>query len=474
MKYTLFPFQEEAVQDCMAYFLDKKFNKPAIACLPVAAGKSLLTATLAQLLGEPLLIIVPSEELLMQSYDKLIDMGGECSLYSASVGKKDIGRITMATIGSLKGKGKEFKAAGFRHVIVDECHFKVPPAAGSVFSKFIADLKPLKVLGLTASPFLLKTNREGSSLKMLNRIRPGFFKKIIHVTSVKTMLEAKRWSDLKYDIHPFDASALQLNSTGAEYTEESIKLALETNGVNNRVYLTIKELQKNSNNSILVFLDSITTCQRMKEFIPDSEVISAKTPKKERKQMVADFLSGKIKVMLNFGTLTTGFDYPELSHIIMARPTNSLSLYYQIVGRLVRVHENKPFGTFIDFCGNVLKFGRIETLEIENLEGYGWGVFCDGMLRTGVPMAFPAVTKEDVLKAQKEKAKPKVANRSVVIDDDCIWFGKYAGVKIKELEQGYRYWLLHKSDFNWEGTRFEKLKADLQLMEEVDKQRVLS
>jgi len=61
--------------------------------------------------------------------------------------------------------------------------------------------------------------------------------------------------------------------------------------------------------------------------------------------------------------LTTGFDFPELDAIIMARPTNSLSLYYQIIGRGLRKAEGKENCLLIDLSGNVNKFGKIENFE---------------------------------------------------------------------------------------------------------------
>jgi len=66
----------------------------------------------------------------------------------------------------------------------------------------------------------------------------------------------------------------------------------------------------------------------------------------------------------NVGVLTTGFDYPELDTIVLARPTMSLGLYYQMVGRGIRPHKNKPAGWVVDLCGNVKRFGKVEDLRL--------------------------------------------------------------------------------------------------------------
>ena len=78
-----------------------------------------------------------------------------------------------------------------------------------------------------------------------------------------------------------------------------------------------------------------------------------------------EFKAGKIKVVTNVGVLTTGFDYPELDTVVMARPTMSLALYYQIVGRAIRPHPDKESAWIVDLCGNYKRFGRVEDLHLQ-------------------------------------------------------------------------------------------------------------
>ena len=105
-----------------------------------------------------------------------------------------------------------------------------------------------------------------------------------------------------------------------------------------------------------------------------SEVVSADTPKSERERIIADFKAGRIKVVANAATLTTGFDYPELDTVVMARATMSLSLWYQIVGRAIRPSPGK-LGWIVDLCGNIQRFGHVEDLRIE-CEAPGSGRWC--------------------------------------------------------------------------------------------------
>ena len=69
-------------------------------------------------------------------------------------------------------------------------------------------------------------------------------------------------------------------------------------------------------------------------------MILGETNSKIRKQAITDFKSGQLKVLINYGVLSTGFDAPKLNTLIVARPTKSIVLYSQIVGRALRGPAN--------------------------------------------------------------------------------------------------------------------------------------
>ena len=100
-------------------------------------------------------------------------------------------------------------------------------------------------------------------------------------------------------------------------------------------------------------------------------MVSGETPKKEREAIIDRFKSGQTKVVANVGVFTTGFDYPELDTIILARPTMSLALYYQMVGRAIRPYPGKD-GWVIDLCGSYAKFGDVADLTIDQEGANKW------------------------------------------------------------------------------------------------------
>ena len=113
-------------------------------------------------------------------------------------------------------------------------------------------------------------------------------------------------------------------------------------------------------------------------------MVSGDTSKSERERILAAFKAGKIKVVVNVGVLTTGFDYPELDTIVMARPTKSLSLWYQIVGRAIRPSPDKEKSWVVDLCGNLNRFGKVEDLRLIEPKPNMWQVVSNGRQLTNV------------------------------------------------------------------------------------------
>lgn len=401
------------------------------------SGKSLQISQLTHEYDGGVIVLSPNKEILEQNYEKYLSYGGEGCIYSASMNSKEMCHATFATLGSVKKLGKEFKKLGISLLIQDESHLHSNPEGG-MFKDFLRDLSPKHILGYTASPFRLKnyTDPSGysySQLTMLNRTRPKIFKDIIHVTQIQELTSRGYWAPVEYHNMEFNPLGLVLNSTGAEYTDSSVKAVVDKNNVNNRIYKLTKRLISEGVNSVLLFLDSVENCYIMANALGDyAAVIEANTPKKERDKTVQDFKSGRIKVVACVTTLSMGFDYPELQVVMMGRPTNSLAVFYQLYGRLVRPFEGK-IGHFYDFGGNINKFGRPEDLTIENYNNYGWGVFSGDVLLTGKPMGGADITKSMLDNTSKDEFRNS--------NKRFFEFGKYKNVmNLDEIPREYLGW----------------------------------
>lgn len=388
MTYKLRDYQQQASDAAIRFFSDKTKKRNAIEVLPTGAGKSLVIADIASRLEGHTLVFQPSKEILEQNYMKLCSYGVlDCSIYSASFGRKEISRVTFATIGSVKNHPELFQH--FRNIIIDECHL-VNPKEG-MYKEFLTMLR-CKVLGLTATPYRLCSSRDfGSMLKFITRTRPCVFSYVIYQVQISTLLDMGYLSKLNYyPMNPVGWNELNLksNTTGADYTDKSVIKEYERIDFYGFLVSVVRRLLNpkvgGKRKGILVFTRFLKEAEQLTKSIPGTAIVSGDTPKATREMILRQFKAGKIPVVANVGVLTTGFDYPELDTIVMARPTMSLALWYQIVGRAIRPHPNKEAGWVVDLCGNIKRFGEIKDLRLVDGGNGKWAVYSKGRQLTNV------------------------------------------------------------------------------------------
>lgn len=452
---TLRENQSEPIAKAIQFFQEKK-PKPSLIVLPTAWGKSILTAFVAKNTDDRLLVLQPSKELLEQNYCKYMslcgDFGTNAGIYSASFGRREIAQITYATIGSIKNLGETFKRYGFTKMLIDEAHL-YPREADSMLGRFLKDSGITHVLGITATPVKLQTNRDRdgqtfSKLVMLtSRSKKGnFYKDIIHVGQVQEMVRLGFWSPLLYDTASFDDSLLVFNSSKSEYTEDSVQRAYDANGGTQGITDTLDKHPERKH--VLAFVPSVQDAIDLSQRYPNSGVIYGEQDKREREQTVARFRSGDIRVLFNVRVLSTGFDFTGIDCIVLGISTASIALYYQIIGRGTRIDTEKRDCLISDLGGNVERFGRVEDIVFE--KGRLWRMFgTGGRLLSGIPI-------HDIGKYSREDTQAIDAQKVAPIE--VMPFGKYQGERIANIPLNYRQWMIRSFDWN---ARNEKLRQSI-------------
>lgn len=398
MNYVLRDYQVQASDAAVRFFNNTSSERNGILVLPTGSGKSLIVADIAQRLRQNVLILQPSKEILEQNYAKYKSYGMDnCSIYSASFNSKEISPVTFATIGSIMAHINDFDH--FKAIIIDEAHGVNP--VGGQYATFIRKVKR-KVLGLTATPYRLTTAqgietaekgfmpngsfkssdyfiddfmpkpgvmlKNACILKFLTRTRPRIFHDVLYEVSIQTLLQRGYLAQLRYfDMTTIDTSRVRRNSTGRDYDEQSLSEEFSRCGLSNQLSDVIKRLLRPKNGvprkGILVFTQFIAESEKLAREIEGTAVVTGATKKKDRERILEEFKSGKIKVLANVGVLTTGYDYPELDTVVIARPTMSLAMYYQMVGRAIRPFEGKD-GWIVDLGENIKRFGKVDDLAL--------------------------------------------------------------------------------------------------------------
>lgn len=480
--HELRDYQEDGTQAGMKVMSAPK--KKSILVMPTGAGKSHVIAEVVDRMPDiPIIVLQPSKELLRQNYSKYVKLGGEASMYCASLKERtidkkayttingelkrcdEISRVTYATIGSIKKEINKLRSMGVKHIIVDEVHLQ--SKVGSQMRQFFKDLKVTNVLGLTATPIYLEGGMAGSRLVMINRSFGTMFKDICHVTQISELVEKNYWTPFKYKIIKTDESNLKLNSSGSDYTEYSQKLYYEANDLKGRVIEEVKRARKEGRKRILVFVPSIAEADQLYGEIPNSAVVHSKMSPKDRDFMVEEFTNGDIPVAINVNVLAVGYDNPEIDYIITTRPTSSIAVFYQQIGRGCRLHPDKKDCTIVDFSGNTNRFGRVEGLTFKEIELYGWGLFNenDELLSDYPIMTNIKPTVESLIDGIKREQEIREQKNRVDIQDGSIklWFGKYNGktvAEVKKENKGYLVWMYE--NFDWNGDRMMKLKKHIE------------
>ena len=415
MNYILRDYQQQAVEAALKR-LDRKnlYSNPFVLVLPTGSGKSLVIADICHKLNEPILILQPSKEILEQNYEKLRSYGIEdVSIYSASFNQKEIGKYTYATIGSIYKKPELFK--NFKYVLLDECHLLNPKNIKGMYLKFFKAIDCRNICGLTATPYRLvqRFYKDGGELfytgylYTINRIPPFFFKQFAYTVSIPNLMERGYLAKMLYkNYDEFDVSGIKLNTTGADYDTAALERFWNDERLRklSNIILQIDGEVKHN----LIFCSSITQAEKCSAMLREqglsSDTVSTKDSMKIRTEKIRLFRSGEIKHLCNVGVLTTGFDFPELDGITLARATISLGLYYQMVGRGSRPHPGKDYCRVYDITQNVKRMGRVETIKLAKEEIYKDIVVTEAGQITGKPL-FNFKLKDEAKKEKFNKAE---------------------------------------------------------------------
>lgn len=377
-QYTLRPYQREASDAAVEHATDSRMRgRPALIVAPTGSGKSLIADVVDRLPGSTI-VFQPSKEILLQNAAKLISYGRKPAIWSASLGRKQVGEVTLATIGSVVSHPDAF--ADVRNVVIDECHL-VNPKQG-MYKTFLERMAHAWVVGLTATPYRLATNSLGSELRFLTRTRPRVFRDLIHHTQIPDLFEAGYLCPLRYkEIPLIDRRRLEINSTGADFTDASAQRAYREVGFAERIVVGVRRLLDAGRRFVVVFTRFTAEADAIAKDLGDlAATVTAKTSSAERRRILEDFKAGRLRVVTNVGVIALGFDFPELDTVVLGRLTLSLALFYQQVGRAIRTHKDKTDAVVIDMVGNIRQFGKVEDMFLRpgGKKGEKWAFWSNG------------------------------------------------------------------------------------------------
>lgn len=399
MSYQLRPYQEEIVEKAFKD-LAVSGEKPVLHSIVCGAGKTWIIAELAKRWREKglgkVLVLTLSKELCLQDYDKLCLVAGEESvgIYSASWKRKETADITVATAQSAYKHPELWKE--YSLVVADECDSLNPDGiAGELYLH-------KHVYGLTGTAYATVGSRKGkwftTKLWPLHKIKSKrfgwFWQPISYELSAKQMLEMSYHTPLKIYSKPINCHLLKLQSNGSEYTADSLETWAKAT-----LRRVVEVMQKAEETGMchcgIVFMPSVESCETLEEECAKRNIsahaVHAKTPDKERLEIITNHKEGKLKWLINMGVATRGFDNPMVDCLVIARATASLRLWNQILGRGVRLAEGKTVCNVLDLTKNSQNMGSITDVEMGKALKNGYA--CDTILLKGKDISGMEVSK---------------------------------------------------------------------------------
>ncbi|WP_110685980.1 DEAD/DEAH box helicase [Salinicola aestuarinus] len=365
------PYQCQAVDNVIAHF--RQSDDPAVVVLPTGSGKSLVIADLARRARGRVLVLAHVRELVEQNHAKYLAYGLEADIFSAGLKRKESTRqVVFGSVQSVVNGLDAFATGDFTLLVIDECHrvalsrdALAAPAneqrSASTYEKVIARLRQarpnLKVLGLTATPyrlgegFLYYRHYHG----MVRGPEEAFFRDCVFEQPLRVMvrkgyLAEPRRIDAAMAFYDFSRLLPQRNG---QFAERDLNAVVEGNRATPQIIADIIERARDRE-GVMIFAATVAHAEEVVGRLPSTEsaLITGATPGPERERLIAAFKAREVKYLVNVAVLTTGFDAPHVDVIAMLRPTESVGLYQQIVGRGLRLSPGKTDCLILDYAGN--------------------------------------------------------------------------------------------------------------------------
>ncbi|MDP0561387.1 MAG: DEAD/DEAH box helicase [Candidatus Endonucleobacter sp. (ex Gigantidas childressi)] len=364
MDYKLRPYQKQAVRSVIHHFI--KFSDPAVVVLPTGAGKSLVISELARLARGRVLVLSHVKELVAQNHEKYESYHLKASIFSAGLGRKETSeQVVFGSIQSVCKNLNLFNDASYTLLVVDECH-RIPLGKNTsyqnVINYFLALNVDLKILGLTATPYRLglgwiyqyhKIDNKKYSIRT-NEAR--FFKDCIFELPLSYMIDNQFLVPailLDASVSFYDFDSLVTDGFG-QYRDSDLNQLIQGEGRATKKIINQVIHEATLRQGVMIFAATVDHAKEVFSYLPEGQagLIIGETSIRDRNDIIGLFKCKKLKYLVNVSVLTTGFDVPHVDLIAILRPTESVSLYQQIVGRGLRLSPGKTECLIMEFAGN--------------------------------------------------------------------------------------------------------------------------
>lgn len=375
MTLELRPYQEDGLEAIWNYFKSGNTGNPVLAW-PTGTGKSIVPAAFISRVmqhwsNQRFLMITHVKELIEQNYDvlKIVWPNAPVGIYSAGLNQKN--PAMPIVFGGIQSMIKTAAIFGHRDIIfIDEAHL-VSLEEASMYLKFIAVMKGinphLKIIGLTATPFRMGQGyiTDGGLFTDIVQDLTGMdaFTRLIAEGYLASLIPLRTKTEL-------DISNVGIQK--GEFVASQLQSAVDKNEI------TYKGLQEVCNAGVnrkswLIFSSGIEHAEHIATMLGtfgiDCAAVHSKQKSEYNDKAIKAFKQNELRSIVCFSKLTTGFNHNDIDMIADFRPTMSIPLHVQKLGRGTRPARDKQNCLVLDFSRNVPRLGPINDPVIPRKKG---------------------------------------------------------------------------------------------------------
>jgi len=363
---SLRPYQADAlasIKKCL-----KESADPVLVDSSVGSGKSLILSELllsVERAGYRGLCLTMNSTLIDQNNATYQRQGGNSGIYCS--GLKELNTTAPIIFASphsiaigLKAH-KPIERVPFNIIIVDECHNIDHTKNDSMYMRILnfygfqaqQDQRKFRIVGLSGTCY------RGNGVSICGENE--FFKTKACSISASYLIEQGYLTKPNFDYNSeesIDFSKLKTNKFGKFNNNELQEVVDQNERLTGEIMRKLIKIIEGGRKLVFIFASTIKHCEECLRSLPPNEsaCITGKTPHEERKRILNDARSGKIKYLVNVQTLLVGIDCTIADVACFVRPTESLVLFVQAIGRVLRLHEGKKDALIIDAAGNLDRF----------------------------------------------------------------------------------------------------------------------
>lgn len=313
--------------------------------LPTGGGKTVIFCYMiarAAERGRSTLVLVHRQELLQQVSDTLNRFGVQ---HQKCAPNEKVSKTSLVTVASVFSAARRLASLPKPDlVVIDEAHHCI---SSSTWGRVLAWAKDAYCVGVTATPQRLS----GEGLKEC-------FTSMVQGPTTAQLMEQGYLCRYKY-FRPPGFSAKDIRVTAGDFNLQDAERKVNTAKISG---CAVEHYEKHANGKrAVVFCITVDhafdVASRFTASGHRASVLNGETPKEQRVDIVKRFNQNEIQILCSCNVISEGFDLPAIECAILLRPTQSVAMYLQQVGRALRTSPNKEHAVILDHVGNVDRHG---------------------------------------------------------------------------------------------------------------------